>query len=132
MDTFQVEDDTHHVYLADFGLGRLLSNTRSLGTATKMAGTPGFQAPEKLRGEEITTGVDVYALGCIFMELFTGMPLYNNMDPHTIMFQVAVKNIFPDFSKLSCPMDRIVGQCLCPAANRISSLQVLKLLLDII
>ena len=120
---------TMYNYLADFGLGRLLSKTRSLGTATKMAGTPGFQAPEKLRGEEIMTGVDVYALGCI---LFTGMPLYNNMEPHTIMFQVAVKNIFPDFSKLSCPMDRIVGQCLCPAANRISSLKVLKLLLDII
>lgn len=125
-DPFKVEDDTHHVYLADFGLGKLLSKTRSLGTATKMAGTPGFQAPEKLRGEAITTGVDVYALGCTFMELFSGLPLYENMDPHTIMFQVAIKNTFP------CPMDRIVGQCLCPVADRISSLQLLELLLDII
>jgi serine/threonine protein kinase len=56
-----VEDDTGHVFLADFGLGRLLTKTRVFGTATKIAGTPGFQAPEKLRGEKITTLVDIYA-----------------------------------------------------------------------
>jgi serine/threonine protein kinase len=66
----QVEDDTGHVFLADFGLGRLLTKTRVFGTATKIAGTPGFQAPEKLRGEKITTLVDIYAVGGILVEPF--------------------------------------------------------------
>ena len=89
----QVEDNTLHTFLADFRLGRLLNHTRIYGTATKFAGTPGFQAPEKLRGESVTTGVDIYV---ILLELSTGVPLYKDMDPHTIMFKVWVKNIFPD------------------------------------
>lgn len=76
----QVEDNTNHVYLAHFGL---LSETQDFGTATKIAGTPGFQAQEKLQGERITTAVDVYAVGGILVELFSGLPLYKNMDTHT-------------------------------------------------
>ena len=56
----QVEDGINHVFLADFGLGRLLSETRVFGTVTKISG-----APDKLRGETITTAVDVYAAGDI-------------------------------------------------------------------
>lgn len=48
----QVEDGINHVFLADFGLGRLLSETRVFGTVTKITGAPGFQVPDKL--EEIT------------------------------------------------------------------------------
>ena len=61
------------MYVADFGLDKLLKETRALGTATKIAGTSGFQAPEKLRGEFITTAVDVYSLGGILLELFSGL-----------------------------------------------------------
>ena len=126
-----MEDQTLHVYIADFGLGRLLKETRRFGTATKIAGTPGFQAPEKLRGEAMTTAVDVYSLGGILMELFSGLPLYESMDAHTIMFQVAVRNIFPDASKIPHPVQRVVSQCLCPLKDRISSVQLLQLLLNI-
>ena len=126
-----MEDETLHVYVADFGLGKLLKETRAFGTATKIAGTPGFQAPEKLRGEVITTAVDVYSLGGILMELFSGLPLYENMDSHTIMFHVAVKNIFPDASKVPHPVQQIVSQCLCALKDRISSVRLLQLLLGI-
>ena len=73
----QVEDNTLHTFLADFGLGRLLNHTRIYGTATIFAGTPGFQAPEKLRGESVTTGVDIYG---ILLELFTGV--YTSLQGH--------------------------------------------------
>ena len=42
--------------------------THALGTATKIAGTPGFQAPEKLREEALTTAVDVYSLGGVLTQ----------------------------------------------------------------
>ena len=119
---------TLHTFLADFGLGRLLNHTRIYGTATKFAGTPGFQAPEKLRGESVTTGVDIYG---ILLELFTGVPLYKDMDPHTIMFKVCVKNIFPDVQHVPPKLQPILKQCLCNADCRISSTKLLELLLDI-
>ena len=81
-------------------LGDFLRRPEFLVQQKKIAGTPGFQAPEKLRGEKITTLVDIYAVGGIMVELFGGKPLYHNMDPHTIMFRVGVKNIFPDISHI--------------------------------
>ena len=104
-----MEDKSLHVYLADFGLGRQLGESRVLGTTTKVAGTPGFQAPEKLRGEAITTAVDVYAMGGVITELFSGAPLYNKMDPHTIMFRVAVKNEYPDQFHLPLQWNPLFG-----------------------
>lgn len=67
----QIEEETGHVFLADFGLGRLLSQSRVFGTATNVTGTPGFQAPEKMGGGRITTAVDVYAVVGVLVELFS-------------------------------------------------------------
>ena len=127
----QVEDGSLHVFVADFGLGRVLGETRTLGTATKVAGTPGFQAPEKLTGDEISTGVDVYALGGVLTELFGGQPLYPKMDAHTIMCRVAVQHIMPEYGHLDEPIKHIVSQCLCLKEKRTTSVRVLQMLLDL-
>ncbi len=42
-----------HVYVADFGLARVLSANHVIGTRTTRVGTPGFQAPEQLRAQAI-------------------------------------------------------------------------------
>ena len=127
----QVEEETGHVFLADFGLGRLLSQSRVFGTATKVTGKPGFQAPEKMRGGKITTAVDVYAVGGVLVELFSGKPLYDNIHPHAIMYQVTVENKFPDVSHVVPSIKKIVENCLCSYECRITSIQLLQLLLDL-
>jgi len=40
------------------------------------AGTPGYVAPEALAGTEATARSDIYALGLVLYELFTGVPAY--------------------------------------------------------
>jgi serine/threonine-protein kinase len=41
--------------------------------AGAILGTPGYMAPEQLRGEaDITPGADIYALGCILFEILAG------------------------------------------------------------
>lgn len=40
------------------------------------AGTPGYVAPEALAGTEATVRSDIYALGLVLYELFTGVPAY--------------------------------------------------------
>ena len=49
-----------------------MTSTRVMGTATKLAGTPGFQSPEQLKGENMSISSDIYALGAVITELFGG------------------------------------------------------------
>ncbi len=59
-------DGDGHVRLMDFGLAALgeVSDIR--------AGTPAYMAPEQLEGREVSVRSDIYALGLVLYELFTG------------------------------------------------------------
>jgi serine/threonine-protein kinase len=68
-------DAAGQVKLLDFGIGKLLSELDDDAhlTATGMRlFTPGYGAPEQLRGEAISTATDVYSLGVVLYELLTG------------------------------------------------------------
>ena len=60
-------DGRGHVRVMDFGLAA------AAGTAIEVrAGTPGYMAPEQLAGREVSIRSDVYAIGLVLFELFTG------------------------------------------------------------
>jgi len=63
-------DGRGRAHLADFGLANLTDQRRD---TREVAGTPGYMAPEQLQGREVTTRTDVYALGLVLYEMFTGM-----------------------------------------------------------
>ncbi len=62
--------------VTDFGLARLEAGhdpgALTLTTAGGLVGTPAYLAPEQLEGGEITTAVDIYALGIVLYEMATG------------------------------------------------------------
>jgi serine/threonine protein kinase/dipeptidyl aminopeptidase/acylaminoacyl peptidase len=61
-----------HVSIMDFGLARLHQAENTLFGSGVIAGTPGYLAPELLRGERPTKATDLFALGVVLHEVLTG------------------------------------------------------------
>lgn len=61
-------DNYGNIFVSDFGLARLISDTR----VTALAGTPRYMAPELIKNDTLTPRSDVYALGILAYEILTG------------------------------------------------------------
>ena len=67
-------DEEGEPHLTDFGLAKQMESESSLTVSGQVMGTPYYMAPEQAYGGELTTAVDVYALGAILYEILTGHP----------------------------------------------------------
>src|SRR5436190_22329111 len=91
----------------DFGLGGLARTAQDWSlprlTATReLLGTPGYAAPEQLRGEPPSTRSDLYSWGLIFLECLTGEPavgggsvhetISKQLGPEPVLVPPAVRN----------------------------------------
>ena len=65
-------DGEGHVRITDFGIAAPASDTD-----TAPAGTPQYMAPEQLAGRPASIRSDIYALGLILFEIFTGKRAYD-------------------------------------------------------
>src|SRR5713226_646599 len=62
-------DEHGNARITDFGLAGLAEEFRE---DERAAGTPAYMAPEQLEGKEQTVRTDIYSLGLVLYELFTG------------------------------------------------------------
>ncbi|HEU5154407.1 MAG TPA: protein kinase, partial [Gemmatimonadales bacterium] len=72
--------------VADFGIGKAMSEGGST-TQTGMAiGTPAYMSPEQASGESGIDGrSDLYSLGCVLYEMLTGEPPFTGPTPQAII-----------------------------------------------
>jgi serine/threonine protein kinase len=64
-----------HAKLADFGIARLLDETRLTATGS-LLGTASYLSPEQALGGTIGAPTDVYSLGLVLLECLTGTRAY--------------------------------------------------------
>jgi tRNA A-37 threonylcarbamoyl transferase component Bud32 len=69
-------DENGAAMLADFGIARLVDDTRHHTRTGTVVGTVAYLAPEQVAGERVTTAVDIYALGLVLLEALTGVRPY--------------------------------------------------------
>ena len=79
-------DGSDHVYLADFGLTRRVSEETGLGSDGQLLGTIDYVAPEQIAGEEIDGRADVYSLGCVLYECLVGQPPFRRDSELAVVF----------------------------------------------
>jgi serine/threonine-protein kinase len=72
------------VRITDFGLAGLAG---SIHGDDVRSGTPGYMSPEQLAGREVTARSDIYAIGLILYELFTGTRAYPGRGPAEVRKQ---------------------------------------------
>ncbi|XP_078168440.1 cysteine-rich receptor-like protein kinase 34 [Carex rostrata] len=58
--------------ISDFGLAKLFNIDKSQGTASRIAGTNGYIAPECFMRRHVSTKSDVFSYGVIILEILTG------------------------------------------------------------
>ena len=82
-------NDDDLVKLVDFGLAAAASQGEA-SRITKsgiLVGTPTYMAPEQVRGRAIDTRTDIYSVGIVMYEMFTGRPPYKEKDHMATLFK---------------------------------------------
>jgi serine/threonine-protein kinase len=110
--------DSHgEVRVMDFGLAAIADQ---LDTSDAFSGTPAYMAPEQLAGRGATRQSDLYALGLVLYELFTGKPPFAGKDLQELQRQRAdtpkttPSTLIPDISPR---LESAILRCLEPEPN---------------
>jgi serine/threonine protein kinase len=83
-------DTTHRVRLMDFGIAKIEgqgSGGQGLTTTGQIMGTPEYMSPEQCQGEKMDHRSDIYALGVVVYEIFTGTVPFRGETPVATLFK---------------------------------------------
>jgi predicted Ser/Thr protein kinase len=117
-------DGRGQVVITDFGLAGIADQIQG---AEVRSGTPAYMAPEQLEGKEVSTRSDIYSLGLVLWEVFTGKRAFAEVS-------IDKKRIVSDRSSrptssvrdLNPLIERVILRCLetDPASRPITALSV--------
>lgn len=118
-------DSRGQVIIMDFGLAGISEQLQS----DVRSGTPAYMSPEQLAGKEVTIRSDIYALGLVLYELFTGKRAFEAsslMELMDLQQRVAPASLSSTVKDLDPAVERIILGCLAPnpAARPASALGV--------
>ncbi|WP_428953357.1 serine/threonine-protein kinase [Streptomyces sp. cg35] len=113
----------------DFGIARALETVTDGGLTRTgaLVGSPGFMAPEQVRGDRVTPACDVFCLGSVLAYAATGALPFGtaNSGVHALMFRIAQEE--PDLTALPEGLQDLVRDCLRKApAERPSLDEILE------
>ena len=72
--------------LSDFGIAKLLGVASQTISGT-FSGTPLYIAPEQVQGQPVSDRTDLYSLGVVYYEIFTGAPPFSGETLTSIMLK---------------------------------------------
>jgi len=104
-------DDRGVVRITDFGLA---TTAATVSGSVAREGTPFYMSPEQLAGADVTARSDMYALGLVLFEVFTGRQAFPGRTPEELL--ELRKNPPPDPRSLASDLHpaiaRVIVRCL--------------------
>ncbi|MGA4860555.1 serine/threonine-protein kinase [Streptomyces koyangensis] len=98
----------------DFGIARALETTAdaALTRTGAVVGSPGFMAPEQVRGDRVTPAADVFCLGSVLAYAATGALPFGTATSgvHALMYRIAQEP--PDLADVPENLQDLIGACL--------------------
>jgi eukaryotic-like serine/threonine-protein kinase len=77
----------------DFGIARLTRGGRKLTLTGSVIGTPGYMAPELVRGERnIKPSADVFSLGCVLFQCLTGRAVFEAEEATALLAKILLQD----------------------------------------
>lgn len=101
--------------IADFGMARASSFAGADKGALTVLGTPPYMAPECLEPLAVDPRTDLYALGCIMIEMATGAPPYGGATPMAVLQAHREAPLPEPPSTLSAPTRALMRRLLAKA-----------------
>jgi HAMP domain-containing protein len=109
------------VKLMDFGIARVAESGADLTAEGQTVGTPYYMSPEQARGERLDARSDLYSVGIVLYELFTGVRPIEGKDPldvmrnHITVDPKRPRELRPDIPDM---LERIILACLAKEPGR--------------
>ncbi len=106
------------VVIMDFGLAAIADELRG---SEARNGTPAYMSPEQLRGDNVSARSDIYALGLIIYELFTGRRAFEASTLADLIAQQEARtpvSLTTLVSDADPAVERIILKCLDPDPAR--------------
>ncbi|MEV0915350.1 serine/threonine-protein kinase [Streptomyces sp. NPDC049967] len=96
--------------LIDFGIARAIDATASLTSTGVSVGSPGYMAPEQIRGQEISGAADVFSLGAVLAYAATGAAPFLGDSSAVLLYKVVHEE--PELGDLEGELREVVASCL--------------------
>lgn len=90
----------------DFGIARALDRETGFTLSGELLGSPGWWAPEQVRGEAVSPAADIFAWGCLVAYAGNGRHPFGRGDPITLATRVL--NTPPELGALPAPLNELV------------------------
>jgi eukaryotic-like serine/threonine-protein kinase len=121
--------------IVDFGVAAAQSQGDTQLTKTGyVIGSPKYMAPEQILGKKVDERADIYSLGVILYEMFSGVPPYSRGDHMSVMYQHVQGKARPpiDINKeLPLELNNLVMKCMAlDKAKRAQTMDELRLSLE--